>query len=441
MGLLNSLGKPSAPAVIPTPTPPSITNPNQTQSAPSLSSPNNIPTPGLVNPLGVGTPNLTNPGNIPAPQTPSTSALTDQQQQLNLQMMQALYGTTAANQVNPYGSLTYTQDPNTGQYTASQQYNPTTQNILDQLQRGQAGAGTAAANLYGSNNFANGAPDLGSMASGATKAQLDAYTNYNQPYYNRAYQNLDNQLRNQGLVPGMESYDYQIKQLRDQQGLQQSNAAAQFEPQAFSQANTQANLPADLAAKYTQNASPGSIQNNLWNTPQAQGQSANISSLLSPILGAQAGMYGSQLGANTGLNSTLASMFGTEVGGANALNSTLSNLYGTQQGANSSLNSTLAGIFGSQLGADTGYNQALMSGYGTQTGGIGQQNQANMNLYNSQLSNWGNMLKGIGGIAAAPFTGGLSLGALGSSTQPGTTANGGWSTTTTPTNFMSSMFG
>lgn len=375
MGLF---GKPSTPSVIPTPTPTPLTNPN-TVAAPSVSNPVN---------------------STPTPQIPNYLDPTLQSQGLNYDAMLAAFGLNATNQNNPYGSLTYTQDPTTGQYTASQSYNPTTQNILNQQQGAQGGAGKAANDIFSNVDYSGGAPDLGNMASGATKAQLDAYTAYNQPYYDKAYNSLDTQLRNQGLVPGMPSYDFQIKQLRDQQSNQQSAAAAQFEPQAFSQAQTQTMLPAALGGSYLQNASPGNIAQNLFNTPTAQANPANLASIFGSDLGAQTSTYGSQLGAGSNLNSVLASLFGTQVGGQNAINS------------------------------------ALASEYGSQVGGIGNQNQANMANYNAQLSNWGNMLKGGASILAAPFTGGLSLGGLfGGNSSPGTQANGGWSTTTTPNYF------
>ena len=54
------------------------------------------------------------------------------------------------NQYTPYGSLNYTSDPNApGGYSATQTLTPEQQQILNLLQQGQTGAGTAAAGLGG----------------------------------------------------------------------------------------------------------------------------------------------------------------------------------------------------------------------------------------------------------------------------------------------------
>lgn len=338
------LSKPKAPALQQTLAPPSL---NGAAATPDVLQSN------------LNTPQFTDPG-----------ALTGLQSGLNWGLTQGLYGLNAANQVNPYGSLNYTQDPSTGQYTATQNLSPQQQQLLDYLQGTQATAGSQAGGLLSSANYQNPA-NLGDMASGLTKQQLDAYTNYNQPYYQKSQDALDNQLRNQGLVPGDRSYDFQMKQIRDNQGTQQSNAAAQFEPQAFSQAVQQYQMPAQMAQSLAQFATPGSITQNLTNTPQAQGYQTDALGAYNSYNQANLGAYGAQNQAINNYNSVLSTLFGTQQGGVNALNS------------------------------------ALMSGYGTQQGGVSALNQARMEQYDQQMQNYGGLLKGIGGIGAAALLGPL----------------------------------
>jgi hypothetical protein len=198
------------------------------------------------------------------------------QTEANTKAMNDLYNLSAANQINPYGQLTYYTDPVTGKMTANQQLSADQQFLLDTLQRTQGVGGTDAGELLANANYGD-VPDFGSMSSPLVEERLNAYTQFNKPYYEYATQELDTKLRNQGIVPGDEQYDFQMKALRDQQATQQSKAASDYAPQAWQQAVENYKMPAAMAVELAKFGSPASLMQNLWSTPQAQGsQGANV---------------------------------------------------------------------------------------------------------------------------------------------------------------------
>lgn len=218
--------------------------------------------------------------STPSPVNPYTTA--GLQETTNL-VSQKLANT---NQNTPTGSLGYTYDPTTGQFTSSTQYSPTQQALLNLFQGTQNLAGTQApgyltaganqlnpaastsasasnpnnfvnpalglaqtgTNLINTANYGAGAPNIGNMASGGTADQLAAWNAQQQPFLTYQQNALDTKLKTQGLVPGDEAYDIQMRNLNNTQTTAQAAADAQFEPQAFSQALTQATLPETLGS-------------------------------------------------------------------------------------------------------------------------------------------------------------------------------------------------
>lgn len=211
-----------------------------------------------------------------------------QQTAANTATTNQLFGLNAVDQTNPYGSLSYSMGPD-GTYSASQQLSPQQQQLLDYLQGTQATAGNAAGGLLSSANYQNPA-DFGDMESGLVGQRLDAFDQYNQPYFDKQRDALDTRLRNQGLVPGGRSHDYQTMELEDNQFRRRSEALAQFEPQAFQQAVQQYQMPAQMATSLAGFGSPNSVIQNLWNTPQAQGN-------FTDVIGANANMNQANMAA------------------------------------------------------------------------------------------------------------------------------------------------
>lgn len=276
--------------------------------------------------------------DIVAQQTAASQAAAKNTQQLN-----------STGQDTPYNNLTYTFDPATGQYTARNQYSPEQQALLDYLQSTQGQAGAQASQLMSGAGY-GGQPDISGDAQSQTAQLIAQQMQQLRPEQDYQTSNLDTKLRNQGLVPGTEAYDNQMREF--QANLANNNAAnaAQFENQAYGQALTNYQLPGQEASFLAGFGSPQGATANLINTPTTQVQTPDVN-----------------------------------------------------------------------------------AAYGTMT-------QAQQAQYKAQMDQYGGLMKGIFGtgaaIAGAPFTGGASLGMIpgmfgsGSSTQPGTAYNGGFTTTT-----------
>jgi hypothetical protein len=197
-----------------------------------------------------------------APQPPDPYAVSGSQFGANLAAGESAQAATNVNQITPTGSLTYYQTgvgPNgVPTYTAAQQLSPAEQELLSLQQQTGAAAGGAAANTLGS-DFANlsQAPNIGGPTSGATQALLGQETSYLQPYFQQQTQQLDNQLRNQGIMPGTPAYNQQMMQVQGNQNQAVTGFLAQAEPMAFQQSVAASQLPIQQAAAL-----------NALNTPQ-----------------------------------------------------------------------------------------------------------------------------------------------------------------------------
>src|SRR5882672_1491695 len=149
----------------------------------------------------------------PSPDTANQSlgmgaGLTDKQTTLNTQAGQSSQAGSMVNQNNPYGSLQYNQTgvgPNgTPIYTANTNLNPVQQSLFDQLMGTKGTAGGQAGSLLSGANYGATTPDkaIGDMTSGREGQMMASYQAGNQPMQQTARQQLDTQLKNQGLNPG-----------------------------------------------------------------------------------------------------------------------------------------------------------------------------------------------------------------------------------------------
>ena len=203
------------------------------------------------------------------PPVRDATQVANQQTGMNTELTNRLFNLTAADQDSDYGSLNYEQQAD-GSYIARQRLSPEQRQLLDFLQGTKADAGQAAGGLLSATDYAT-PPSFGDMSSGLIGQQMSAYDAYQQPYFDRQRGALDARMRNQGLVPGGKSYDYQNMELEDNQFRQRNMALAQFEPEAFKQAMTQYEEPFKMAKSLADFGSPDSVIQNLWGTPQAQG--------------------------------------------------------------------------------------------------------------------------------------------------------------------------
>jgi hypothetical protein len=84
-----------------------------------------------------------------APAAPNYTAIAQQQQQLGQQAWSTALNANRPNQTNQFGSLTWEQDPTTGQWTQSSQLNQPQQDIFNQQQANQQQIANMAGGMLG----------------------------------------------------------------------------------------------------------------------------------------------------------------------------------------------------------------------------------------------------------------------------------------------------
>jgi hypothetical protein len=244
----------------------------------------------------------------PTPPSPTTStnealgAASSALTGINIPAAEAAQAGSNYNQVGPYGSLTY-QQIGTGPngvpiYGTSESLSGAQQGLLNTLQGTQQSAGTGAGGLIGGANYGATSPTqvIGDLASGLTGQNMSAYLASADPFFTTQSQQLDTQLRNQGLAPGNPAYDNAMRQLQTNQGYSVYGAAAAFEPQAFQQATTEYTLPATLGEQLAGFGAPAT--NQLGSTMQGGAalnvQTPNAASFLGPEVQAAQNQYQAQ---------------------------------------------------------------------------------------------------------------------------------------------------
>ena len=202
--------------------------------------------------MSLGQPSPPNPAQIAG----QANAVAGQQlTDINLPAAQISQAGSNYNQSDPYGSLSYEQTGTgpggTPIYSSSVNLSPVQQQLLVTLQGTQQTAGTGAGSLLSAANYGMQSPTaaIGDLSSGLTQQNMQQYLAAQQPFMTTQTQQLDTQLRNQGLAPGQPAYDNAMRQLTQTQGLTVAGATAAFEPQAFQQATTEYELPAALSTQ------------------------------------------------------------------------------------------------------------------------------------------------------------------------------------------------
>lgn len=252
-------------------------------------------------------------GDVPKPHDPGQTA--EIQNKYNLGAGNATLAANAMNQYTPFGTLTY--EPTTGpdgvtRYTARQTLDPKNQALLDSLYGTKGLAGQGATNVL--QGAYSGAPDVVGTSNSITEKMMAGQMGFLNPFFNQQTENMDNQLRNQGIMPGTPAYDRQMNSLRQSQGQTVSGAIAQFEPQAFQQAMASYNLPADTAAKLAALGGPMGISLR-DNTPTTNFQAANYTGAVASADEAAQQAYAAQQAAQAAEIAGIAGAVG-KIGGA-----------------------------------------------------------------------------------------------------------------------------
>jgi len=250
----------------------------------------------------------------------------------------ALTGTQTAqqtSQVTPFGNLNYIQtgvDTNgIPQFTAISNLSPEQQAILTNLQNTQTELGGAGTNLANAvfNQYSQ-PPDFSEAAGTQTRINMERQLAYLNPFFEQQTEQLDNQLRNQGLTPGTEAYDRALRTLRDNQNQSVMRFLNETQPTAFNQAREQFNQPLQTLGGIMGLTQPASLTNNLINTPKPSLNAADY------------------IGANTAFNQANMERYKAQVAQQNALMQGIFTLGGAAMGV-----PMIPGMFGG-MGGITG---------------------------------------------------------------------------------------
>lgn len=220
--------------------------------------------------------------SAPTPADPNAVAST-QQNTYNTPAAEQSQQGSMVNQVNPYGSLSYSQTGTgangTPIYTSSLSLSPQQQQLLNSLTGSQTTAGQQAQALLSGANY--GATDpttaIGTGTSGISGQMMSGYLGLMQPFFTNQTNQAQTQLLNQGLTPSPSAnpndpstwgpYEQEMAQLGATQAQQVGAEAAQFQPAAFNEATQLYQLPAQLGTSLAQFGAPTSPGGSLVQTP------------------------------------------------------------------------------------------------------------------------------------------------------------------------------
>lgn len=216
------------------------------------------------------------------PKAPDYTSLANQQAGLDKATAQDLTKANRPTQNAPGGSINWSQDPTTGQWTQNLSYSPSVQAGMDNA---SALAAKQQTGLLNQGSF-QGPASVGAYDPHAGDAVADAYyhsvMDRAAPLQQTQRDQLTTQLRQQGLTPGTEAYDASMKNMLNSQGDVNTTAAqnavgagytearniygAQLagQQQDYNQASTDYARPWDTASAAT------TMQNNQY-TPQFAG--------------------------------------------------------------------------------------------------------------------------------------------------------------------------
>lgn len=251
----------------------------------------------------------------PKVEDPSVTAARQQQYNIGAQAGSNI------NQITPTGSLQYYQTgvgPNgVPIYTAVQQLSPQQQSLLGYSQLGQGLAGGAGANMLANSFDQYSKPaDLSANAGGLVDQQMQRFQSYYKPIFDQQTSQMDNQLRNQGIMPGTPAYEQQMRSVRDSQGNTTNSAMMQFEPQAFAQAQQQYANPMQTAAGLMSLNNPTT---SVTGAPGAGLQPANYQAAVASAQQAQMAAYQAQLQQQSAMMGGVATLGSAAIKAAPAL--------------------------------------------------------------------------------------------------------------------------
>lgn len=223
----------------------------------------------------------------PTPPSPDAGIASGQkvasgQQTYNTNAGESSQAGSMVNQNNAYGSLNYTQTgvgPNgTPIYTANTSLSPQQQQLFDQFMGTKGTAGSQAGSLLSGANYGGSSPTktIGDMSSGLEGQMMSAYQQGNDPMQKTAREQMDTQLKNQGLQPGEPGYDNAMRGLVTSQTQANDAANANYAQTAFGQASQLYGMPMQMAESLGNFGAPQTPNSSFVNAPGLNIQPANL---------------------------------------------------------------------------------------------------------------------------------------------------------------------
>ncbi len=221
------------------------------------------------------------------------------------------------NQFNPYGSLQYASDPSSPSgYKATTTLTPAQNDLLTQLQKSQfQGAKVGGQMLDNYTGNTDPTKAIGDKTSGLTQQMMDSWYGANSRSITDQKNQLDSQLRNQGLFPGSPGYDKSMMNLTKGLGEAQNSFLATAQPQAFQEASSLYQMPASLGGALAAFGQPGSVSQNLVQAPGLNIQPVDYAAIQGNITNQNIQNAQLQNQYNSSMMSALMSPFSAAMGG------------------------------------------------------------------------------------------------------------------------------
>lgn len=302
-----------------------------------------------------------------APKAPDYTAAAEAQGQSSRNVTEQQTWANRPDQTTPFGSTTWSNapeyDPTTGQtlnkWTQNTTLDPGLQHALDSQINLQSGRSDLANSLFprAQDEFGtamdwsqfkeaggvpqNTADSLGGAGDWYTKAGDAIYgqwSNRQEPLMQRASEQLDTRLRNQGLKPGDQAYDAAISDLRNSQNDARQQASFGATAGAGAEASRMYGMDANTAnmsfGQNTQNSNLQTQQRQQQIAEQMQRRGFSLNEINAIISGQQVGMPSMPSFSNAGRADATNYMgaaqnqYGAALDAANAKNAGWGNLFG-----------------------------------------------------------------------------------------------------------------
>lgn len=279
-------------------------------------------------------------GGDDAPEPTDPRTVIESQQKANTQALQQSQAANQVDQTNTTGSrswqlLGYDQNGNP-RYGMSEQLNPQEQALYGMFANSRGASGATGNALWDSlvnSGDYNQAFDPTNDVNAGVNTRMTQMQNYMDPFLSKQRQDRDNEMRNQGLVPGMEGYDEEMTRVGDQQQQSIQQLLAQFQPEAFKQAYQQHEQPINEAMRLSQFGQ--NMPLNFSNTPQYAQNAADATGAYGNYDRQKLAAWEQQQKQNSGFWQGLGAIGGAVLGGP----------FGAQLG------SGIAGMFGPNVGS------------------------------------------------------------------------------------------